>query len=419
LGADIFELSTREAVVSDPVCAALVLAVRQAETEVRCHPNHRPQTVSVFRRFVPVLDPRDLAPAVFAAEARALGTAEPSIRRLVAAVVGRGIHDPLIWGRDFQVPRKLREAITSPLPRLQLERSVTSSIDGFEKLLFRTHDGLPLESVLIPLHKPGAVSLCLSSQVGCPMGCVFCATARMPRRRSLETWEIIDQFIQAREIVNSEGRRVTGAVFMGMGEPFLNYDRVLAAADLLRCPFGGSVAARSITISTVGLVPEIDRFTREDRRFRLAISLGAATDAKRAQLVPLAGRTPVSLVMAAARRHALARRDRVMLVYVCIGGVNVEDADAEALADLIGDTPVRLDLIDVADAAGRFLAPAPQEYRRFRDALARWLPQPVVRRYSGGADIQAACGTLAGSEPLRAIEWPTLAASREFQGSSS
>ena len=111
---------------------------------------------------------------------------------------------------------------------------------------------------------------------------------------------------------------------MGMGEPFLNYDRVLAAADLLRCPFGGAVAARSITISTVGLVPEIDRFTRENRPFRLAISLGAATDAKRAQLVP-AGRPDAGRRGHGGRAPArLARRDRVMLVYVCIGGVNVD-----------------------------------------------------------------------------------------------
>ena len=189
---------------------------------------------------------------------------------------------------------------------------------------------------------------------------------------------------------------MTGAVFMGMGEPFLNYDRVLAAAELLRCPFGGAVAAQAITISTVGLVPEIDRFTREGRRFRLAISFGAATDAKRGQLVPLAARTPVAEVMAAARRHALARRDRVMLAYVCIGGVNVDESDARSLADLIGDTAVRLDLIDVTDPTGRWHPPAPDEYRRFRDALARYLKQPVVRRYSGGADIDAACGTLAG-----------------------
>jgi 23S rRNA (adenine2503-C2)-methyltransferase len=343
-----------------------------------------------------VLDPRDLAPDVFASRARDLGAPELSIRRLTAACVGRGIHDHMVWGRDFQVPRPLREAIVFPLPRLELERSVKSAVDGFQKLRFRTGDGLAVETVLIPLHKSGAVSVCLSSQVGCAMGCVFCATARMAQRRNLETWEIIDQFIQAREIVWSGGRRVTGAVFMGMGEPFLNYDRVMAAADLLRCPFGGAVGARSITISTVGLVPEIDRFTNENRRFRLAISLGAATDAKRAQLVPVAARTPVALVMAAARRHSVARRDRVMLAYVCIGGVNVDESDARALADLIGDTPVRLDLIDVTDGSGRWLPPAPEEYRKFRDALARELPQPVVRRYSGGADIDAACGTLAG-----------------------
>jgi 23S rRNA (adenine2503-C2)-methyltransferase len=184
---------------------------------------------------------------------------------------------------------------------------------------------------------------------------------------------------------------------MGMGEPFLNYDRVLAAADLLRCPFGGSVAARAITISTVGLVPEIDRFTREGRRFRLAISLGAATDEKRADLVPLASRTPVRAVMDAARRHGAARRERVMLAYVCISGVNVDVADALALVELIGDTPVRLDLIEVTDPTGRWRPPAASEFRLFRDTLGRLLKQPVVRRYSGGADIQAACGTLAGA----------------------
>jgi 23S rRNA (adenine2503-C2)-methyltransferase len=344
-----------------------------------------------------MLDPRDSVPDTFQANAVGLGVHDLSIRRLIGAVVGRGIHDPMIWGREFQVSKRLQDAIARPLPRLLLERSVTSPVDGFQKLLFRTEEGWAVETVLIPLHKPGAVSLCLSSQVGCPMGCVFCATARMTQRRNLATWEIIDQFIQAREMVRSQGRRVTGAVFMGMGEPFLNYERVMAAAELLRCPFGGAIGARAITISTVGLVTEIDRFTTEQRRYRLAISLGAATDAKRARLVPLASRTPVAEVMAAARRHALARGDRVMLAYVCIGGVNVDESDAQALADLIGDTPVRLDLIDVTDPSGRWQPPAPDEYRWFRDALSRSLPQPVVRRYSGGADIQAACGTLAGA----------------------
>jgi 23S rRNA (adenine2503-C2)-methyltransferase len=343
-----------------------------------------------------IRDPRDHAPSAFMAWADRTGIAQTAARRLLSAIVGHGVHRPSEWGHSFQVPKRMTNR-WPPLPRLALEKSFVSSRDGFQKLLFRTDDGLTLETVLIPLHKPGAVSICLSSQIGCTMACTFCATARMVNRRNLATWEIVDQWIQARDLVRTQGRRVTGTVFMGMGEPFLNYDRVLAAAELLRCPYSGSLAGKAITISTVGLVPEIDRFTEEQRRFRLCISLGAATDAKRARLVPLAARTPVAEVMAAARRHALARAGRVMLAYVCIAGENVEEDDARALGELIGDTPVRLDLIDVTDPTGRFLTPTGDELRRFRDALTRYVGQPVVRRYSGGSDIQAACGTLAGA----------------------
>lgn len=343
-----------------------------------------------------MIDPRDQAPSAFAEEAAAIGVRPETTRRLLSAILSRGQHDPAIWGSDYQVPRRLSEAI-GILPRLDLETLVVSPVDGFRKLRLRTADGLPVETVLIPLHKPEAVSVCLSSQVGCTMGCRFCATARMPIRRNLATWEIMDQFAHARTIVRAEGQRVTGVVFMGMGEPFLNYERVLAAAELLRCPFGGSIAAKSITISTVGLVPEIERYTREGHRYRLAISLGAATDTKRARLVPVAARTPVADVMAAARRYALSRRDRVMLAYVCISGENVGVDDARALGDLIGDTPVRLDLIDITDPTGEYCPPGVEEMKTFRDALTRYLGQPVVRRYSGGKDILAACGTLAGS----------------------
>jgi 23S rRNA (adenine2503-C2)-methyltransferase len=341
-----------------------------------------------------VWDPRDQPPDSFLARVRSLGLSDLKARKLTSAVIGQGIHDPAEWGRSFQVPKLLTEKV-STLPRLKLDALVTSPIDGFQKLRFRTLDDLAIETVLIPLHKPEAVSVCLSSQVGCAMACAFCATARMPTRRNLATWEIIDQWVQARDLARTQGRRVTGAVFMGMGEPFLNYDRVIAAAELLRCSYGGSIGADKITISTVGLVPEIDRYTLEGHRFRLSISLGAATDDQRKALVPIASRTPVAHVMAAARRHALDRRDRVMLSYVCISGQNVSEADAKELGTLIGDTPVRLDLIDVTDPTGRFHPPT-AEMKAFRDALTRHLGQPVVRRYSGGKEILAACGTLAG-----------------------
>jgi 23S rRNA (adenine2503-C2)-methyltransferase len=344
-----------------------------------------------------VSDPRDQAPEQFLAYARTLGADAGAVRRLYSAVIGHGLHDPAGWGRAFGVPKRLCHAVT-PLPRLTLDAVQTSPIDGFQKLRFRTGDGLAVETVLIPLHRPGAVSVCLSAQVGCPMACAFCATARMPARRDLAAWEIVDQWVQARDLARGQGRRVTGAVFMGMGEPFLNYSNVITAAELLRCPYGGAVAAKAITVSTVGLVPQIDRFTNEGHKYRLAISLGAATDPKRARLVPVASRWPVAEVMAAARRHATARRGRVMLAYVCISGENVGEADARALGDLIGDTPVRLDLIDVTDPTGRFRSPSADELRAFRDALTRHVGQPVVRRYSGGADIGAACGTLAGDD---------------------
>jgi 23S rRNA (adenine2503-C2)-methyltransferase len=309
-----------------------------------------------------VWDPRDQPPDSFLARVRSLGLSDLKARKLTSAVIGQGIHDPAEWGRSFQVPKLLTEKV-STLPRLKLDALVTSPIDGFQKLRFRTLDDLAIETVLIPLHKPEAVSVCLSSQVGCAMACAFCATARMPTRRNLATWEIIDQWVQARDLARTQGRRVTGAVFMGMGEPFLNYDRVIAAAELLRCSYGGSIGADKITISTVGLVPEIDRYTLEGHRFRLSISLGAATDDQRK---------------------------------ACISGQNVSEADAKELGTLIGDTPVRLDLIDVTDPTGRFHPPTADEMKAFRDALTRHLGQPVVRRYSGGKEILAACGTLAG-----------------------
>jgi 23S rRNA (adenine2503-C2)-methyltransferase len=165
----------------------------------------------------------------------------------------------------------------------------------------------------------------------------------------------------------------------------------------MRQPLENAISGKAITISTVGLVAEIESFTDRKLPFRLSISLGAATDEKRARLVPVAARTPVARVMAAARRHALARNDRINLSYVCISGENVSEDDARELAALIGDTPVRLDLIDVNDTSGRYSPPSAQELKAFRDALAAHLKQPVARRYSGGNDIAASCGALAGA----------------------
>jgi len=346
----------------------------------------------------PNLDPRDQSPADFLERARQLSLSPRHARRWLAQVVGKGECDLAECSRRGILPRRFLEK-TRELPRLRLEKQIVSKASKFQKLVFRTADERVVECVLIPLHRSGAVSICLSSQIGCVMRCRFCATGRMRVQRDLQTWEIVDQFVQARAIVRREGRHVTGAVFMGMGEPFLNYDRVLAAAQILSFPVEAAIGAEAITISTVGLVPQIEKFTSEGRRFRLSISLGAATDEKRKLLLPVASRTPVAEIMEAARRYAKSRHARVMLSYVSISGLNVSEDDARALGDLIRDTPVRLDLIDVDDPTGRYLAPAAAELNRFRDALRRYVGQPVVRRYSGGSDIGAACGAL-GSDQI-------------------
>jgi 23S rRNA (adenine2503-C2)-methyltransferase len=347
-------------------------------------------------RHTAALDPRALSPGEFYTRAAELGISDEVARRWAGSVIGRGERSADSIMRGSHIAKRFSTHVAD-LPSLALQQHLTSPKDGFEKLLFQTHDGMSIETVLIPLHKAGAVSLCLSSQVGCVMGCTFCATARMAKRRNLSSWEILDQVAQARRIVLSQGRRVTGAVFMGMGEPFLNFENVLRAADWMRQPLENAISGKAITVSTVGLVQEIERFTDLNLPFRLSISLGAATDEKRALLVPVAARTPISRVIAAARRHALTHKERVNLAYVCVHGENVGEDDAKALADVIGDTPVRLDLIDVMDTSGRYQPPSPEELQLFRDALGRYLKHPVARRYSGGADIQASCGSLAGA----------------------
>ncbi len=339
------------------------------------------------------LDPRDQSPADFLHKAGKLSLQEKNARRWLATVIGKGEYRLAEWGRKGILPRHLLDSLPE-LPQLHLEKRLVSEMSRFQKLAFRTADDLLVESVIIPLHRPGAFSICLSSQIGCALRCAFCATGRMQAQRDLETWEIIDQFIQARGIVRAGGGQVTGAVFMGMGEPFLNYDRVMAAAELLSYPVESAISAKAITISTVGIVPAMLRFASENHHFRLSVSLGAAIDEKRKLLMPLAGRTSIDEVMEAARHYAHARRTRVMLSYVCVSGLNVLEEDARALGRVIGDTPVRLDLIDVDDPTGRFVPPNDSELSAFRDALRRHVGQPVVRRYSGGSDIRASCGAL-------------------------
>ena len=342
------------------------------------------------------LDPRELTPENFYEQALARGISKHSARRWASAVIGKGIYNVETIRSESQILKTRAVHIATP-PSLKLYDHVRSSVDQFEKLVFKTHDDLSIETVLIPLHKENAVSVCVSSQVGCAMGCTFCATARMKTRRNLQTWEILDQVAHARTIAQQQGRTITGAVFMGMGEPFLNFSRVIQAADWMRHPLQNAISGKAITISTVGILPRIRQFTDMSLPFRLSISLGAACDKKRARLVPVAAQFPIRDIIEEARRYTKVRKTRINLSYVCISGENVSEQDAQELAKLIGDIPVRIDLIDVTDETKRYAPPTRQELQVFRDALAFYLKQPIARRYSGGSDIAAACGTLAGA----------------------
>ena len=298
------------------------------------------------------------------------------------------------WDVKHMARAKLaRAAALLDTPTLAVVDRRRDPTDGFMKYLFQLADGARIEAVRIPIFDD-KYTLCLSSQAGCPLDCVFCATGRLGFTRNLAAWEIVEQL----RIVRDEADRpIRGVVFMGMGEPFLNYDNVIKAARIFADPSGGAISGRAITISTAGVVPMIRRFTDEGHPYRLAISLTGATRPRRRSLMPAAEKTwPIDELVDAVRVHAAATRQRVTLEYVVIKGVNCGPDDAAALCELLRGIPVRINLIDVNDATGRFQPPSDEERRAFFDALQP-LGAPIVRRYSGGKDVNAACGMLAAT----------------------
>jgi 23S rRNA (adenine2503-C2)-methyltransferase len=322
--------------------------------------------------------------------ARALGIDLADARRIVGAVIGRG--------RSLREARNVRRAVLDEVEghtRADPLRCVhvADAADGFRKYLFELEDGNRVETVRIPLFDTHH-TLCLSSQAGCALACAFCATGRMGLSRSLQSWEIVAQLLHVRA---DSQRPITGAVFMGMGEPFHNYDNVLAAAYALCDSAGGRIDARRISISTAGVTPMIRRYTAEGHKFRLCVSLTAAIPEKRLALMPVERGHPLPELIDAVREHA-ACTGRITLEYVMISGVNCGPEDAAALGALLKDIRVRLNPIPVNDSTGRFRPPGPAEWAAFRDALTRELPgQPVVLRYSGGQDREAGCGMLAAT----------------------
>jgi 23S rRNA (adenine2503-C2)-methyltransferase len=301
------------------------------------------------------------------------------------------------YGEMTNLPAGLREALAREVPFSSLEvRREARARDGTVKALFATADGRPVEAVLMRYRNPpgggsGRRSICLSSQSGCPLTCTFCATGAMRFARNLTTSEILDQALHFRR-----AERVDHCVFMGMGEPLLNLDAVLAACR--RLPDLG-IAHRHTAISTVGWIPGIERLAECELPLRLALSVHAADEALRSELMPVNERYPLREVIEACRAHYRLKRRRIFVEYVMLAGVNDRYEQALALARLlasgVGEPQMfKVNLIPYNPTGGPYRGSGREAIAAFRAALEEH-GVPATVRLTRGRDIDAACGQLA------------------------
>jgi 23S rRNA (adenine2503-C2)-methyltransferase len=323
---------------------------------------------------------RDVVTRWVAAQALPAYRAEQIVRRLWVAPVAA-------WADATELPASLRAALDRdfPLPRLVADTERLST-DGTRKFLWRLADGEAIESVLIP--SGSRRTLCISSQGGCALGCAFCATGRMGFRRNLSAFEIAGQ---VREIVlRYPAEKPTNIVFMGMGEPLLNWPAVDTTLTILNSPEGLGIGARHITVSTVGILPGMAEFAKRPEQFRLAISLHAPTSAQRRSIMPVEKKYDLEAVIGAAR----AFERRVTFEYVMIAGVNDSDADADQLVRLARRLRALVNILPLHPGGAEDLTPtSATRIRAFADRLRNQGVEAAVRR-SRGLDINAACGQL-------------------------
>jgi 23S rRNA (adenine2503-C2)-methyltransferase len=288
-----------------------------------------------------------------------------------------------------------------------------AAADGTVKLLLSTRDGAFIETVIMPYRR--RITVCVSSQVGCPVGCAFCATGAMGFRRNLSVAEIVDQLRAAAVTLSNADARVSNLVFMGMGEPLLNLQTVLASIRVLTDERGLNLAHRSISVSTVGIPAGIAHLGGAEPQVNLALSLHGATDRTRALLIPAAHRHPLAEILSASWQHFEQTHRKLLVEYVLLSGVNDSTADARRLAGLLRGRVVAVNLLTwnpvhqpcgiggdslsrprpPAEGLSRFQPSPASVVAAFRETLVGARIETVVRR-GRGSDIEAACGQLAG-----------------------
>ncbi|UCE06050.1 MAG: 23S rRNA (adenine(2503)-C(2))-methyltransferase RlmN [bacterium] len=286
--------------------------------------------------------------------------------------------------------KSLRQQLAglAEIEHVSVEKQVTSTDEQTTKFLFKLADDLHVESVFMIDGKRRTV--CLSSQVGCALGCSFCATGKMGFQRNLSAGEIVDQLLAIQSASNVE---VTNIVIMGMGEPFLNYDEVIKACDIISHDKGIAIGKRKITISTSGIVPAIMRFADEVQRYKLAISLNAANDEIRTKLMPINKKYPLNELINAARYYAAKSRNRITFEYVMIDGLNDGIDDALRLSRLLKGLKCKINIIPYNSIDEQHAPPSEEAINEF---IRPFLNQNIVIsvRRSKGMDINAACGQL-------------------------
>jgi 23S rRNA (adenine2503-C2)-methyltransferase len=314
--------------------------------------------------------------------------------------VWRGLYGELARLEDLTaLPLGLRSRLATELPpALELVTQRVSDEGDTVKLLWALDGGARVETVL--MHYPDRTTVCVSSQAGCAMACGFCATGQAGFERHLSTGEIVEQVVEAARRARRSGRRLSNVVFMGMGEPFANYERTWAAVERLHDDLG--LSARHLTLSTVGIVPGIRRLAAEAVPVNLAVSLHAANDALRDELVPINRRYPIDAVLDACAAYLLAKGRRLSFEWALIDGVNDRPADAAELAALCRRLPLaaHVNLIPLNPTPGwPTTGSSPGRVRDFRSWLTAAGVNATVRR-NRGTDIDAACGQLAAGHAV-------------------
>ncbi|MDP3025125.1 MAG: 23S rRNA (adenine(2503)-C(2))-methyltransferase RlmN [candidate division Zixibacteria bacterium] len=319
-----------------------------------------------------------------------LGEKKYKAKQLAKWIYNKGVTDfEQMTDLSKELRRKLSEV--AYIGKLKLTRKQVSKIDQTEKFLFELSDGKRIETVL--MREKNRVTVCISTQVGCALNCIFCATGKSGFERNLSAGEIVDQIIAVKGYLK-EDEKVTNVVIMGMGEPLLNYENTVKAIRIIQSELGLSISAKRITLSTSGIAPEIYKLADERLKIKLALSLNAPDDELRRKLMPIAKKYPLSEVLEALKYYAKKNDIRITFEYVLIKDVNDSEEQALKLAKLIRGIPCKINLIPYNPIKEcPYKKPDEETLIKFRDILYPRAPAVTLRR-SKGEDIQAACGQL-------------------------